>query len=383
MEFLAFLPVLLFVLLPILLIGRHVVSPYMNGTKFIDPIKYPTLHRAQRVIRANNVKAREIEAKATFNRFETKRLEVTKAIDKAIEQNRKESHEAHMTGIIHWESQLRAITAEEDARKLAEEQARIAEDLRIQKAAEAELREMEMAVWTANEKARIARFKAEQEALQAEEDRRVAALLEQREKDIQALSKHHVGGKYVEENQHMFVNVHGLFIRKLPTKDSRIIDNLTQNSWVTVNGWITYESVFGNPIWFRLANGQGWIWSGGVHTQATTGLRNLNAMKEPGETFVIKSADGTICREITEPSLLQSMIDDEIAYMKLDIQAIEDKSNNITRINAGMITAEHIYAPLKKAKRTDLAKREDIPRLNRVSSGEDHDFWRGTSFESA
>lgn len=376
MEFLLIL--LFFVALvgtPVAITVRNVLEPYMNGTKIIDPVKYPTLNRTVRIIRANNVKAREIEARTKFNHFDTKRLEVTKAIDKAIEDNRRKSHEAHVTGIAHWENQFRAITAEEDARKLKEEQARIAEELRKQKALEAELRDKELAIWIINEKARLARFAAEQAALQAEEDRRLAALLEQREKDIQALSKHHVGGEYVEENQHMFVNVHGLYVRKLPTKDSRIIDNLTQNSWVTVNGWISYEEVFGNPIWFRLANGQGWVWSGGVHTQATTGLTNLNDMKREGETFVVQSADGSIRQEITEPSPLQSMINAEVALLKREKQAIEDKANNVTRIHAGKV------------------KKDEVPRLNRYLKAQEitdtilkdttDDFWRGTSFESA
>lgn len=334
-----------FVGIPVTVTARNVIEPYMNGTKFIDRVKYPTLSRAQRIIRANNVKAREIQAKTKFNHFETKRLEVTKAIDRVIDDNRVEKADEHFKEVQEWEGRFRAITAEEDARKLREEQARVAEELRKQKAIEAELREKELAIWTANEKARLARFKAEQEALQRQEDARVAALLEQREKDIQTLSKHHVGGQYNANNQHMFVNVHGLYVRKLPTKDSRIVDNLAQYSWCTVNGWIAHEEVYGNPIWFRLANGQGWIWSGGVHTQATTGLQNLNHLKEEGDSFVTKTADGSICQTWTAPSELQSMIDREIEDLKREKQALEDKQNGITRISANIITADRIYAP--------------------------------------
>lgn len=348
MEFLAFLPVLLFILLPMFLIGRRVLEPYMNGTKVIDPIKRPTLHRAQRIIRANNVKAREIEARTKWTHFDTKRLEVTKAVDKAILDNQVEKSEKHHKGVQEWYAQFRAITAEEDARKLKEEQDRIAEELRKQKAIEAELREKELEIWTANEKARIARYKAEEAARQAEEDRRVTALLQQREKDIQSLAKHKVY-EHDPDNQNMFVTVHGLYVRKLPTKDSRMIDNLSHNSWLTVNGWISHEEVYGNPIWFRLANGQGWIWSGGVNSQSTTGLENLNHMKAPGDSHEIRSFDGSSWTTI-EPSQLQRLIDDELASLKREKQQIEDKKNGITRIDAQMITAGRISTVVSKTK---------------------------------
>lgn len=343
---------LVFVVLPVTAVSRRIIEPYMNGTKFIDKTKYPTLGRAQRIIRANNTKRRELESRTKIGHFDNKRLEVERAIDKAIKDNRIEKADEHHKEVQEWEGHFRAITAEEDARKLREEQERVAEELRKQKALEAELREKELAVWTANEKARLARFKAEQEALQRQEDERVARLLEQREKDIQTLSKHHVGGQYNEKNQHMFVNVHGLYVRKLPTMDSRIVDNLVQNSWCTVNGWIAHEEVYGNPIWFRLANGQGWIWSGGVHTQATTGLENLNYLKAEGDTYEIRGGAGEVFRTVVEPSQLQQMIDTEIADLKREKQALEDKQNGVTRIRANVITSDRIYAPLKKVKVT-------------------------------
>lgn len=341
-----FFMIMLFVVfigIPVAVTARNMIDPYMNGTKFIDPIKYPTLNRTQRIIRANNTKAREIEASTKLQHFEKKRLEIEASVDKKIEENRIDSMDDHLMSLNDWDRHFEAITYEEDQRKLREEQARVAEQLRKEKEAAAELREKELAIWTANETARLVRFKAEQEALQRQEDERVARLLEQREKDIHTLSKHHVGGQYNEANQHMFVNVHGLYVRKLPTKDSRIVDNLTANSWVTVNGWISHEQVFGNPIWFRLANGQGWIWSGGVNTQATTGIENLNYLKEEGDSFTTKSADGSICQQWTAPSQLQEMIDAELADLKRQKQALEDKQNGITRMHADMITADKIY----------------------------------------
>ena len=365
-----FLIIMLFVVfigIPVAVTANNVIEPYMNGTKHIDKLKHPTLYRAHRIIRSSNAKKRELEHRIKVQHFDNKRLEVERAIDKAIIDNRVEKADEHHKEVQEWEGHFRAITAEEDARKLREEQERVAEELRKKKALEAELRERELAVWTANEKARLARFKAEQEALQRQEDERVARLLEQREKDIHTLSKHHVGGQYNPDNQHMCVTVHGLYVRKLPTKDSRIIDNLVHHSWVTVNGWIAHEQVYGNPIWFRLANGQGWIWSGGVHTQATTGIENLNHLKEPGDTYEIRGGAGDVFRTSTEPSQLERMIDREIEDLKREKQALEDQQNGVTRIHAELVTADYIYPPMKKkVTRTEPSKSftpEEVARI--------------------
>lgn len=324
MEFLViFLPLLIISYL----VGKYKLNPYLLGTKKIDPLKYPILARAQHIHRYSNVKAREIEAKTKFNHFNTKRLEVETAIDKAIEYNRLESQVVHEAELDEWELNFKDITFAEDERKRIAEKKRQAEIRYKEEAARAELREKELMIWTANEKARLARFKAEQEALQAAEDRRVTELLQQREKDIQALSKHKMYD-HDPNNQTMFVNVHGLYVRKLPTKDSRMIDNLTANSWVTVNGWISHEEVYGNPIWFRLANGQGWIWSGGVNTQSTTGLENLNHMKAPGDTYELRSFDGSVSIKNTEPSELQRLIDAELAFLKSEKLALSAKTTN-------------------------------------------------------
>lgn len=386
---------LLVILLPIFifsyLAGRHHIFPYFDGTKQIDHLKHPILARAQRIHRYKNVKAREIEARTMWTHFNTKRLEVETAIDKAIEKSRLDSQAEHLEGSYKWDTDFINITREEDERKRREGEKLLAEIKRKEEAARAELREKELEIWTANEKARIARYKAEEAARQAEEDRRVTALLQQREKDIQSLSKHKLF-EHDPNNQTMFVTVHGLYVRKLPTKDSRMIDNLSHNSWLTVNGWISHEEVYGNPIWFRLANGQGWVWSGGVNSQSTTGLENLNHMKAPGDTYELRSFDGSVSIKNTEPSELQSLIDAELSALKSEKQALEDGKttnyyqstaptapirvgsmwfdtdngnsayswdghvwlpfgqNDFTHISSNMITADYIYPLIKKTK---------------------------------
>ena len=385
------MPFLVPLLIAITLVGRNVIEPYMNGMKQVDPLKYPTLHRTVRIIRANNTKAREIEAKTKLQHFDNKRLEVEKAIDKAIEAARKESQDKHLTAIYKWDTDFAEITREREEQARREKEAAEAKARAEEEAARAEIRERELAIWTANEKSRLARFEAEQRALQAEEDRKVAALLEAREMDIQALSKHRVH-ENDPDNRTMHVIVHSLYVRKLPTKDSRIVDSVPQNSWVSVNGWIAYETVYGNPIWFRLANGQGWVWSGGLNSQSTVGLEDLNHMKRPGETFITKSADGMIHNTYTCPSELQGLIDAEMEYLKREKQVLEAAKNPYGQLNANVITADRIQVGemLQKIYPSESMTVDQVasliqgpPRYNdwKLQSGTTN-FWRGTEFEN-
>ena len=349
MELLILLPILLPLVLIALSITGKLIEPYMNGMKHIDRNKYPILSRAQRILRASNTKKREKEAKIKLDHFNNKRLAIEAATEEKIIKARQKNMTDQANDLYEWDCQLAAITAEEDARKLREASIAEAKKRAAAEIERARLREKELAIWTINEKARIARFEAEQAALKAEEGRRVTELLQQREKDIQALSKHKMFD-HDPRNQTLFVVVHGLYVRKLPTKDSRMIDNLSTNSSITVNGWISHEEVWGNPIWFRLANGQGWIWSGGVNTQATTGLENLNYMKRPGETFQIRGGFGDVIRTVTEQSELQTLIDAEIAFLKREKQEIEDRKNDFSRIHTDQITADTIYPQILSAK---------------------------------
>jgi hypothetical protein len=321
-------------------LGKTVIIPFSNGTKQIDKFKYPTLARAQRILRASNTRKRELETKARIREIESKKYDLTREITDKHEKALLEARDKHLQEIHSWDTAFSEVTREKD------EQIR-----REQEAIRAAQRAKELEIWTANEKTRLARFKAEQEALQRAEDQRLAALLQQRERQIQSLAKHHVSEPFNEDNQHMIVVVHGLYIRKLPTKDSRIVDNLSRNAWVTVNGWISYEEVYGNPIWFRLANGEGWVWSGGLNTQSTADLENLNHLKEPGDSYSGVNASGEVVYQYTAPSDLQSMIDHEIEYLKQEKLALEDKARTRKELTAAhritplVITTDRINSP--------------------------------------
>lgn len=394
-----FLIILLPILLTMFLIGRRTLDPYLNGTKKIDHLKYPTLARAQRIHRYSNVKAREIEASHKLSTLKDKTFEIESNVNKEIEKNRLESQVIHEAEVEVWEESFKAITAAEDERKRKEEEARLAE-IRAKEAAKAEEeRKRNLAVWEANEKVRLARFMAEQKAMAQEEAKRLAAETRKRDQDIQTLQQFRMRDSNNMSYGTRIVSVHGLYVRKLPTKASREEGNLMQGASIGVNGWIRGEEVYGNPIWFKLANDVGWVWSGGVDNKSTSGLINYNYMNEPGDTFVTKSADGMICQTYSTPSQMQCLIDAELAALhkeREDAFHAELRRNPFGKITANMITASKIQAGSievsslgmkvrpsrddeyvtveKKIKRGEHTK-------NFTSSPQKHvDFWSGTEF---
>lgn len=370
MEFLIiFLPIFIISYI----IGSRTLSAYLDGTKQIDHLKYPILARAQRIHRYKNVKAREIEATHKLSLFQQQVLEIEAKTDEEIEKNRLESQVIHEAEVEVWEESFKAITAAEDARKRKEEEARLAEIRRKEALAAEEERKKNLAIWKANEKVRLARFHAEQKAMEDEQARRLANLTRKREQDIQNLQTFRKRDANNMSYGNRVVNVHGLYVRKLPTKAAREEGNLMQGATIGVNGWIRGEEVYGNPIWFKLANDVGWVWSGGVDNKSTSGLINYNYLNEPGDTFVSKSADGSICQTYTTPSQMQSMIDAEIEAMRKEQQALQQAEamrNPFSTIRANMITADRLYT----------GSTNPSPSLELTSSGmkirasEDYDY---------
>jgi hypothetical protein len=377
-------------------IGRRTLDPYLNGTKKIDHLKYPTLARAQRIHRYKNVKAREVEYQFKLTTFNTKLRAIEAETNKAIEDNRIESRVVHEAEMDEWDLHFKAITAAEDERKRKEEEARLA-TIRAEEAAKAEEeRQKNLAIWEANEKARLARFMTEQKAMAQAEATRLAAETRKRDQDIQTLQQFRMRDSNNMSYGYRIVNVHGLYVRKLPTKASREEGNLMQGASVGVNGWIRGEELYGNPIWFKLANDVGWVWSGGVDNKSTSGLINYNYMNEPGDTFVSKSADGTVCQTYSTPSQMQSMIDAELSALQKEQDDARQAEQMRNPFSATMITADKIQAGSievssfgmkvrpsrddeyvtveKKIKRGEHTK-------NFMSSPQKHvDFWSGTEF---
>lgn len=317
-------------------IGNYFAKPYMNGTKQIDRFKYPTLARAQRILRASNVKRRELEAKKRLKEITDQKNDWIvdnansrlKMLDKVREEHNKE--------IVNWSTDFQAVTYEEDQRKRKAQEEIIAAQ-----------RAKELEVWQASEKTRIANFIADQKALQAEETRKATELLQSRENDIQALRKYYVPDHKSKHFGFRLVNVHGLYVRKLPVKSSRLVDNLTTGAMVSVNGWIEGEELYGNPIWLKLSNDAGWIWSGGVDNKSTSGLVNYSYMNEPGDSFTMKSADGAVIQTHAAPSEMQALIAAEISALKREKErlALEMRGSNpweMRSMYANMITSDRI-----------------------------------------
>lgn len=326
------------------------VKPYADGTKQIDRTKYPTLARAQRIHRYKNVKAREIE-------FDKKKAEFSRQIlaieDKAIEaslSNVSNVRDMHADEINEWDLHFSDITREKDE-AIRKEAARVAAEQRAQQAKiTAEIRERELAIWTAQERVRIQQFMADQKAAQALEQEQAAELLRSRENDVQALRKYYVPDSANKVFGYRIVDVHGLYVRTLPVKASRMVDNLTTGAMLSVNGWIEGDELYGNPIWFKLANGAGWVWSGGVDNKSTSGLINYNYMNEPGDSFVQKNAYGETVAAYTGPSEMKGLIDAEIAAIEREKDALSLKMRgsspwemmSATTITSGIISADRI-----------------------------------------
>lgn len=388
MEFLViFLPILLISYL----VSRHKLAPYLDGVKKIDHLQYPTLARAQRIHRYKNVKAREIEHKYKLASAEEAVRSIEANVSQQIEKNRLESETIHAAEVEVWEESFKAITAEEDERKRKEEETRLAEIRAKEAAAAEEERKKNLAIWEANEKVRIARFLAEQKAMEDEQAKRLASLTRKRDQDIQNLQTFRRQDANNMSYGNRIVSVHGLFVRKLPTKAAREEGNLMQGAMVGVNGWIRGEEVYGNPIWFKLANDVGWVWSGGVDNKSTSGLINYNYLNEPGDSFTSKNADGSLAQTWTAPSQMQSMIDAEIAAMKREQEA-ESIRNPFSTITANMITADKITvgninsSPSLELTSSGMKVRNNEgfttleKKAKRTPERKSDDFWAGTQF---
>jgi hypothetical protein len=380
--------------------GTVAVRPYLNGTKQIDRIKYPTLARAQRIRRYKNVNARELEFRRKNTEYSNKALEIEQ---KAIEQSRLnvlETQMNHTNDLHEWDLHFSDSTAEEDARKAAEAAAERARVQSIRDKLAAEKREREFLFWQAEEKARIAQFMADQKAAQALEQQQATELMRSRENDIQALRKYYVPDHENQRFGYRIVNVHGLYVRKLPVKASRMLDNLTTDAMVSVNGWITGEEVYGNPIWFKLAHNAGWIWSGGVDNKSTSGLMNYNYMNEPGDSFVQKNAYGEIVMRHEEPSEMKNLIDHEIRFLEAEKESLARKAlaaaNPWGTINANMITSDKISVDriaISPSVTSITRNGTTVAQLGGLTApqetqynifsdrGQTTNFWRGTEFE--
>lgn len=291
----------LFFIFPLLLIfGTHalVVSPVLKGKRQIDPQLFPTLTRAVKVIRSNNVEARKKEHHAAIDRiYSESSLEMTERENK-FKSEFAQKQLAHNKEASEWDKQLWVLDAPERQRQAKELEAQYAEQAR--RSAEAlRLRNIQ---W------------AEEERIRKENDDKAARELEKHYESLQDVSwrplvkagglRAPVNTRYDLEEEYGYtsrkVMVHSVYVRSEPSKKGRIVNNLTQYERINVDAWATGEELYGNPIWFHIKPGgprlAGWIWSGALHNTSTTGLPQ--AIPEEEETVTIRSCDGLINQTI-------------------------------------------------------------------------------------
>lgn len=280
----------------------------------IDAAKYPTLHRAQRIVYANNTAMRELEHEVSQN----KALEAidikSKEVDKAIWDIELEGKSKRADERMDWSREYNILISAEEERKRKEQEAenqRLREESlrkREQEDKEAqERRQKELAEWAATEFERqkaLAPTKAELETKQKAN----------REWFIQKTSRQEESNESYGDRK---IIVHAANIRQKPDTNSRIIGRLDQYQKVTVTQWTIGDELYGNSIWFRIqgipgVTSTGWIWSGALNKQTTSGLQRVEP--KDSETVTLKNASGETIREI-EVTPANPLSQDEVDFV--------------------------------------------------------------------
>lgn len=251
-------------------------AAFTSGRMQIDPLKHPTLHRAQRILRNNNVKARELEASNLSSRHKYQLAQTETTVKKAIENKIAETNYKHKNELDDWDRQFSAVDFE---KRQAEIRARYEEEQRIERAhaaavqaeiearreeqrkqvqAAAEQRQRELAQWTATE---IARQKMK------------SGETPSKQQYVKKLSKAELDEGYSSRS----VNVHLANIRKSPSDKAAKVGVLEMGDKVIVSHWAFGTTLYENNIWFKVEGTSkmesGWIWSGCLDSLSTAGVR--------------------------------------------------------------------------------------------------------------
>lgn len=200
------------------------------------------------------------------------------------------------------------------------------------------------------------------EAAKKAEEERQRRFAEERQKEIEAERAHALDELKRREHLYHVVNntrqdfpspvravgVHEVTIRNLPSTECRAIAQKTTGAVITVDGWVYSEVHYSNGVWFRMIKSRefpegGWVWSGAFSNQSVQGLRDLN---ETPDSFVTKTADGSVVQEWTAPTDLECQIANEIERLK-----------QTTRLSDGMITASFISAGKIRADRINIGSK--------------------------
>ena len=297
---------LLFLVGFILPVSAGVYRNFESGRIEINRLKNPTLYRIQRIVRAHNVKARELEHSRRIAALEAPKPMSEEEVKFRLELTEKQATNKDELEKFQWELDApERAKAELEAKKKAEEDKKAAEVAR-------QLKEQELAEYTRKE---LERQKEAKRQWYLDEKKR-------RDENIAELARREAYYYSVNEDPDAsygdrYVKVHAVYVRRLPHTTSKVLANLTQGEKVTVDGWINSEVHWNIGIWFRVTANQdfphgGWIWSGSLNTHSTAGLANLN--EEP-ETVEVRSAGGDSWF-YTQPTQMERMIESEKRHRK-------------------------------------------------------------------
>lgn len=210
-----------------------VVDRFTSGQIAIDQYKYPTLHRAQKILRANDTKAREkeqtraLEATTTTN---TKHLSIIKEATQTVITTKQEHHK-ELTDF--WDQMFDYVN------KPLEE---AATQKRLEAARQA---------WKEQEKKRL--------------------------ESVPTVETTPARTQGVPSLEGRTVSVHQVNFRTRPATYAGLAGTYSHGALVWVNGWATGEALYGNNIWYRInpyspRDQERWVWSGAFDSQDTKTL---------------------------------------------------------------------------------------------------------------
>lgn len=278
----------LFFIFPLLLIfGTHklLVGPFISGKIEIDRIQFPTLERAQRILRASNTKARDRELEEALR---TRRQLSGKATydEQKIHHDRlnakvKRNHE----DLQSWQFRFNASIPPKPAGDPNTQEARFVGGYFTGEDTKARWAQDE-----ANYNAKVKAWSGVSEPDDPEDS---------------------YGVRYIDAN--MRVNV-----RTQPNTESRLWGTLLPNTTVSLAGWIYGESLSHpdpNNIWFRLnlvgSSEEVYIWSGAVYNKSTSGLPNLNQPETNDYGYdykeYLKAWNGAVVATVASPTSRTSL----------------------------------------------------------------------------
>lgn len=314
-------------IIPSVLAGGKVLwNKFESGQMQIDPIKHPMLHRAQKIVRANNSSVRELEFQKSQTLMLDKVSEGISKIDVSVAEIAMDAYKMRQADQKHWvdefndlkraEDERKAKAAEEERKRLAAEARRIADE----QAREAQkVRQAELAEWTRLE---VERQKISKTEIQSHKNAQREWTL------IRNAKGETLRAAYREEDtdySHRKVSVHAVNVRQVSKAKGKLLGRLDLNQLVKVTHWTIGQELYGNSVWFKIegvpgATPSGWIWSGSVDRQTTSGISQITQNDQKAEEEMINATYTALERSLgikeTPLRYTQPMSQDELDFVR-------------------------------------------------------------------